>query len=350
MASLLRLQARSLDDGPAEKALGESVNRILSIAAVHDLLTVAREDDVECAELIGRLESMLGQGLGGREVESRWSRHAVGPARDRAGAGLLRAVLERARARPRPHRRGACALGRPRRAGVADEGGGPHADRRDGLGLTIARGAGARGAARPAGAAGRGGGTIPGRVLIAEDETIIRLDVRAMLERAGFEVVAEARDGEEAVELAAQHEPDLAVMDVKMPGLDGIEAARRMLERRSFPIVMLTAFSESDLVGAGGRRRRVRLPGQAVSGERPAARDRGRPGARTPSWPSCGPRRPSLREALDARKVIERAKGLLMDRDGIGEAEAFERMRRASQMTGTPMREIAEAVVAAFGV
>ena len=69
-----------------------------------------------------------------------------------------------------------------------------------------------------------------------------------MLERAGFEVVAEARDGREAVELAAQHEPDLAVMDVKMPELDGIEAARQMLERRPMPIVMLTAFSEADLV------------------------------------------------------------------------------------------------------
>ena len=86
------------------------------------------------------------------------------------------------------------------------------------------------------------------RILVAEDETIIRLDLRGLLERAGYDVVAEARDGEEAVELARLHEPDLALMDVKMPRLDGIEAARRMLEERPIPIVMLTAFDQRELV------------------------------------------------------------------------------------------------------
>jgi response regulator NasT len=79
------------------------------------------------------------------------------------------------------------------------------------------------------------------RILIAEDETIIRLDLRELLERAGFEVVAEARDGEEAVELARSAAPDLALLDVKMPRLDGIEAARRILDERAIPIVMVTA-------------------------------------------------------------------------------------------------------------
>ncbi len=86
------------------------------------------------------------------------------------------------------------------------------------------------------------------RILVAEDETIIRLDLRGLLERAGYEVVAEARDGEEAVALARELEPDLAVMDVKMPRLDGIEAARRILEERPIPIVMLTAFGQQELV------------------------------------------------------------------------------------------------------
>src|SRR5688500_11526291 len=86
------------------------------------------------------------------------------------------------------------------------------------------------------------------RILIAEDETIIRMDLRALLEAAGFEVCAEARDGEEAVELARAHEPDLAVLDVKMPRLDGIEAARRMLDERPIPIVMVTAYGEQELV------------------------------------------------------------------------------------------------------
>lgn len=86
------------------------------------------------------------------------------------------------------------------------------------------------------------------RVLIAEDETLIRLDLRALLEGAGFEVCAEARDGEEAVALARTVEPDLAVLDVKMPRVDGIEAARRILAERPIPIVLLTAFSDRQIV------------------------------------------------------------------------------------------------------
>src|SRR5947199_5206655 len=86
------------------------------------------------------------------------------------------------------------------------------------------------------------------RVLIAEDETIIRLDLRALLQGAGFEVCAEAKDGIEAVELAGSTEPDLAILDVKMPRLDGIEAARRILEDHPIPIVMLTAYVQDELV------------------------------------------------------------------------------------------------------
>jgi AmiR/NasT family two-component response regulator len=86
------------------------------------------------------------------------------------------------------------------------------------------------------------------RILIAEDETIIRLDLRELLESAGFDVVAEARDGEEAVELARTQAPELALLDVKMPKLDGIDAARRILEERPIPIVMVTAYGEQELV------------------------------------------------------------------------------------------------------
>ena len=92
------------------------------------------------------------------------------------------------------------------------------------------------------------------RILIAEDETIIRLDLRDLLERAGHEVVAEARDGEEAVALAREHTPDLAVMDVKMPNLDGIEAAKRILDDRPIPIVMLTAYGQEELVNRAASR------------------------------------------------------------------------------------------------
>src|SRR6266508_3888739 len=86
------------------------------------------------------------------------------------------------------------------------------------------------------------------RILIAEDETIIRLDLRSILEGAGFDVCGEAHDGEEAVTLAARELPDLAILDVKMPRLDGIEAARRILEERPIPIVMLTAYGQEELV------------------------------------------------------------------------------------------------------
>ena len=169
-----------------------------------------------------------------------------------------------------------------------------------------------------------------------------------MLERAGFEVVAEARDGREAVDLAARHQPDLAVMDVKMPELDGIDAAREILERRQIPIVMLTAFSEAALVG--------RAVDAGVFGYlvKPFRESDLLPAieaalARHAEMRALREQAGSLRDALEARKVIERAKGLLMESDGLNEADAFARLRGASQQTGKPLREVAEAVVAMFG-
>ncbi len=129
------------------------------------------------------------------------------------------------------------------------------------------------------------------KILIAEDETIIRLDLRALLEKAGYEVVAEARDGEEAVELARSAEPDLALLDVKMPKLDGIEAARRIIHERPIPIVMVTAYGEDELVS---RAVEAGVFGYLVKPFResdllPAIRTAGRA---TRSWPRCG-RRPT---------------------------------------------------------
>jgi response regulator NasT len=148
------------------------------------------------------------------------------------------------------------------------------------------------------------------RILIAEDETIIRMDLRSLLEAAGFEICAEARDGEEAVELARTEAPDLAVLDVKMPRLDGIEAARRILDERPIPIVMVTAYGERELVS-----RAVEV---------------------------------GVFDALAARKAIERAKGLLMAKEGLSEQDAFARLRKASQVSGKPLKVVAEAVVAAL--
>src|SRR3954466_2832228 len=101
------------------------------------------------------------------------------------------------------------------------------------------------------------------RILVAEDETIIRLDLRDLLERSGHEGVAEARDGEEAVALARGHLPALATTDVKMPRLDGIEAARRILDERPIPIVMLTAYGQEELVNRAVEAGACRPPGEA---------------------------------------------------------------------------------------
>jgi response regulator NasT len=185
------------------------------------------------------------------------------------------------------------------------------------------------------------------RILIAEDETIIRLDLRGLLEKAGHEVVGEARDGEEAVALARELDPELAVMDVKMPRLDGIEAARRILEERPIPIVMLTAFGQQELVSraveAGVFGYLVKpFREQDVVPAIEAAR------ARFGELVEVRAQADSLSEALAARKSIERAKGLLMEKESLSEADAFARLRRASQVSGRPLRVIAEAVIATF--
>ena len=184
-----------------------------------------------------------------------------------------------------------------------------------------------------------------GRILIAEDETIIRLDLRDLLERAGFDVCAEARDGEEAVALARSERPDVALLDVKMPRLDGIEAARRILDERPIPIVMVTAYGEEELVS---RAVEAGVFGYLVKPFKeadllPAIRAAR---ARHDELAALREEAESLAEALAARKAIERAKGLLMEREGLTEEQAFARLRKASQISGKPLRVVAEALVA----
>ncbi len=185
------------------------------------------------------------------------------------------------------------------------------------------------------------------RILIAEDETIIRLDLRTLLEKAGHEVVAEARDGEEAVALAAEHDPDLIVMDVRMPHLDGIEAARQISNRRPVPIVMLTAYAEEDLVtraSEAGAFAYLVKPFREV--DLLPALNTAR--ARFEELSALREEAADLAEALASRKAVERAKGILMRKDGIDEAEAFRRIRAASQKTGRTMRVVADALIATF--
>ena len=183
------------------------------------------------------------------------------------------------------------------------------------------------------------------RILIAEDETIIRLDLRKLLEEAGHDVCAEARDGVEAVELADVERPELAILDVKMPRLDGIEAAKRILEERPIPIVMLTAYGQDELVaraveaGVFGYlvkpfRENDLLPAIATAR------------ARHEELSALREEADSLAEALAARKAIEKAKGLLMEREGLSERDAFTRLRRASQVSGKPLKVVADALIA----
>ena len=185
------------------------------------------------------------------------------------------------------------------------------------------------------------------RILIAEDETIIRLDLRTLLEASGFEVCGEAKDGEEAVTLARTLEPDLAIMDVKMPKLDGIDAARRILDERPIPIVMLTAYGQEELVS---RAVEAGVFGYLVKPFReqdllPAIHTAR---ARHEELAALREEAESLAEALAARKAIEKAKGILMAKEGLTEDEAFGRLRKASQVSGRPLKVIAEAILTTF--
>ena len=162
-----------------------------------------------------------------------------------------------------------------------------------------------------------------------------------------MEVVGEARDGEEAVALALALEPDLAIMDVKMPKLDGIDAARRILNDRPIPIVMLTAYGQEELVS---RAVEAGVYGYLVKPFReqdllPAIRTAR---ARHEELAALREEAESLAEALAARKAIERAKGLLMEKEGLSEQDAFARLRKASQISGRPLKVVAEALIATF--
>lgn len=183
------------------------------------------------------------------------------------------------------------------------------------------------------------------RVLIAEDEALIRLDLREMLEEEGFDVVGEAADGEQAVALATKLQPDLVICDVKMPKMDGIQAAAQITEARIAPVVMLTAFSQRDLIerarDAGAMaylvkpfQKRDLLPAIEMATSRFAE-------IRALEAEVTG-----LRERLEARKLIERAKGTLMTKHGLSEPEAFRWIQRAAMDNRTSMRSVAELVLA----
>ncbi|MDQ1617942.1 MAG: two-component system, response regulator PdtaR [Actinomycetota bacterium] len=182
------------------------------------------------------------------------------------------------------------------------------------------------------------------RVLIAEDEALIRLDLKEMLEEEGYTVVGEAGDGEQAVALAGELRPDLVVLDVKMPRLDGISAAERIAGARIAPVVILTAFSQRELV------ERARDAGAMAYLVKPFAKADLLPAieiamARYDEVAALEAEVGGLRERLETRKLVERAKGLLQARRGLDEAAAYRVIQRASMDQRTTMRAVAETLL-----
>ena len=186
----------------------------------------------------------------------------------------------------------------------------------------------------------------PRRVLIAEDEALIRLDLKEMLEEEGYDVVGEAGDGEEAVAMANRLRPDLVILDVKMPKLDGIAAAERIAGERVAPVVIFTAFSQRDLV------ERAREAGAMAYLVKPFQKKDLVPTiematSRFAEIVALEQEVGGLQERLEARKTVERAKGVLMTEHGMTEPEAFRWIQRTAMDRRTTMRAVADAVLAA---
>ncbi|MHB1006268.1 MAG: ANTAR domain-containing response regulator [Chloroflexota bacterium] len=187
------------------------------------------------------------------------------------------------------------------------------------------------------------------RVVIADDESIIRMDLREMLESLGYLVVGEAGDGISAVNLARELKPDLVIMDIKMPDLDGIAAAKMLTEERIAPVLLLTAFSQQELVEGA---KEAGVVGYIV---KPFRESELLPAievamARFREFRTLERETTDLRDTLETRKLVERAKGILMDTQGLKEADAFRKIQKLSMNSRKSMRQIAEAILLAHEV
>jgi AmiR/NasT family two-component response regulator len=183
------------------------------------------------------------------------------------------------------------------------------------------------------------------RVVIAEDEALIRLDLKEMLQEDGYQVVGEAGDGETAVRLAVEHRPDLVILDVKMPVLDGISAAERISAERIAPVVILTAFSQRELV------QRATDAGAMAYLVKPFSKTDLAPAiemavSRYTELRALESEVANLHDRLETRKVVDRAKGLLQEANGWSEPEAFRWIQKTSMDRRLTMRAVADAVVA----
>ena len=186
---------------------------------------------------------------------------------------------------------------------------------------------------------------MPTRVVIAEDEAIIRLDLKETLEEEGYEIVGETGRGDEAVELVKDHEPDIAILDIKMPGLDGLSAAREIAGERRAAVLILTAFSQRDLI------EQARDAGALAYLVKPFQRSELVPAievaiGRFREMRALQDQTQSLEDQLETRKVVDRAKGRLMDEHGLSESDAFSFIQRTAMQERMTMKAISERVIA----
>jgi AmiR/NasT family two-component response regulator len=183
------------------------------------------------------------------------------------------------------------------------------------------------------------------RVVIAEDEAIIRLDLKETLQEEGYDVVGETGRGDEAVQLVRDLTPDLAILDIKMPGLDGLEAAREISADRKAAVLILTAFSQRDLI------EQARDAGALAYLVKPFQRSELIPAVevalgRFREMQALSDQNSSLEEQLETRKVVDRAKGILMDDHGLSEADAFSWVQKRAMQDRRRMRAVAEQIIA----
>jgi response regulator NasT len=184
------------------------------------------------------------------------------------------------------------------------------------------------------------------RLVIADDESIIRMNLKETLVGLGYLVVGEAGDGMSALNLARELRPDLVVMDIKMPKIDGIQAAELLTQERIAPVLLLTAYSDRELVD------RARDAGVVAYLVKPFREADLLPAievamARFAELRALDKQLGDMREAMETRKIVERAKGILMETQGLSEPEAFRRIQQLSMNTRKPMKEIAQAIILA---
>jgi AmiR/NasT family two-component response regulator len=187
------------------------------------------------------------------------------------------------------------------------------------------------------------------RVLIADDESLRVMSLKGQLESIGHKVIAEASNGKEAVTLARELKPDLAILDIKMPEMDGIEAAQMITQDRPIPIILLTAFSEKELAERAAEANVAAYLMKPVS-EQDLLPAIALAVSRFKEFQALHREVDDLRDALETRKLVERAKGILMRRLNLTEEEAFRRMQRRSQNENKKLGDIANAIITADGM